>query len=62
MITDSFFGSGLYIGYGSQLNEAETQKMRSLNEYQKRAIGGYAEGFKTNRFLPLRLDKVSDLD
>lgn len=45
--------------YGSQLNDIEYQKTRSLNEYRGSAIGvKYAEGFKTNRFMPIRMDKI----
>jgi len=45
--------------YSSQLNEIEKQKTRSLNQYRGASIGvKYAEGFKTNRFIPLRLDKL----
>ncbi len=45
--------------YGSQLNDLEYQKTRSLNEYRGSAIGvKYAEGFKTNRFIPIRMDKI----
>jgi len=45
--------------YASQLNDAENQKLKSLNQYRGASIGvKFAEGFKTNRFLPMRLDKI----
>ncbi|MFA4887427.1 MAG: PIG-L deacetylase family protein [Candidatus Nanoarchaeia archaeon] len=48
--------------YASQLNDPEVQKTRSLNEYRGSSIEvKFAEGFKINRFLPMRLDKVLDL-
>ncbi len=48
--------------YKSQLNETEYRKTRSLAEYRGSAIGTkYAEAFKTNRFLPIRIDKLLEL-
>src|SRR3989338_1968865 len=48
--------------YKSQLNDVEVQKTKSLNQYRGAMIGvKYAEAFKTNRFLPLRIDKILGL-
>ncbi len=48
--------------YASQLNENELQKSKSLNQYRGASINvKYAEAFKVNRFLPLRIDKILEL-
>lgn len=48
----------LFQCYRSQFDEVEYQKQKSLNQYRGSSIGVlYAEAFKTNRFLPLRMDK-----
>ena len=59
-ITDEWdFKEQLMLCYGSQIGGREWQKTKGLNEYRGASIGiAYAEGFKTNRFLPLRLDAL----
>ena len=48
--------------YGSQLTAIEYQKARSLNEYRGAAIGvRFAEGFRVNRFIPVRLERIMSL-
>ena len=48
--------------YFSQLDENEMQKSKSLNQYRGSMIGvKYAEAFKVNRFLPLRIDKILEI-
>ena len=48
--------------YGSQINDIENQKTKSLAEYRGAMIGvKYAEAFKTNRFIPLRIDRLLEL-
>jgi len=52
----------LFKCYGSQITENERQKTMSLNQYRGSMIESkFAEGFKVNRFIPLRLDKVLGL-
>ncbi|MBI4148558.1 hypothetical protein HY490_04670, partial [Candidatus Woesearchaeota archaeon] len=53
------FKEKLLACYSSQINEAENQKLKSLNQYRGACIGvKFAEAFKTNRFIPVRLDKI----
>jgi len=48
--------------YGSQINEAEFRKTEGLSVYRGASIGvRHGEGFRINRFLPLRLDKIMEL-
>ena len=48
--------------YGSQIDENELQKQKSLNQYRGSMINvKFAEAFKTNRFLPVRIDKLLEL-
>ena len=49
--------------YTSQNNSMEEKKLRSLNEYRGSIIGAeFAEGFKINQFLPIRIDKLLGLE
>ncbi len=48
--------------YGSQITVHEHQKLKGLNMYRGAAIEvEYGEGFRVNRFIPLRLDKLLQL-
>lgn len=48
--------------YGSQIDEHEGQKIKSLNQYRGSAIEAkHAEAFKVNRFIPIRIDKILEL-
>jgi len=48
--------------YGSQITVHEHQKLKGLNMYRGAAIEAeYGEGFRINRFIPLRLDKLLEI-
>jgi LmbE family N-acetylglucosaminyl deacetylase len=59
-ITDEWdFKKELMACYDSQINSTEFRKTKGLSMYRGSAINTkYAEGFKINRFIPLRLDKI----